>query len=280
MEKKTLEFRTLQAGEIDCRIATVTAKGASLLLYKDARVDQNVLDETVGPMNWQRTHSRDNANCTVSLWDDEKKQWIAKEDTGTESYTEKEKGLASDSFKRACFNWGIGRELYTAPFIWIPAGSCRIQEKEERNGKKWACYDRFSVQEIGYDKARNICSLVIQNDTQKGKIVFNLKNPDAVDKTTLPASSCTARPEELKEEPRIGKEHIQTLFNECGRTGLHWRQITQTYGVEEMKELTISQFRDAMEKFKRYPDKPDPSLTVPPDDMQQKEELPWNQPAR
>ena len=94
MEKLT--FRLLEASEIDCRIATVSEKGVSLLLYKDARVDQNILDETVGPMNWQRSHSRDNANCMVSLWDDEKKQWISKEDTGTESYTEKEKGLASE----------------------------------------------------------------------------------------------------------------------------------------------------------------------------------------
>ncbi|MFQ8839864.1 MAG: hypothetical protein ACLR8P_01765 [Clostridium fessum] len=84
-----LKFRLLKASEIDCRIATVSQKGVSVLLYKDARVDQNILDETVGPMNWQRSHSRDNANCTVSLWDDEKKQWISKEDTGTESYTEK-----------------------------------------------------------------------------------------------------------------------------------------------------------------------------------------------
>ena len=79
-----LSFRTLKAAEIDCRISTVSQKGISLLLYKDARVDQNILDETVGPMNWQRSHSRDNANCTVSLWDDEKQQWISKEDTGTE----------------------------------------------------------------------------------------------------------------------------------------------------------------------------------------------------
>lgn len=107
MEKKALEFRTLQAGEIDCRIATVTEKGVSLLLYKDARVDQNILDETVGPMNWQRAHSRDNANCTVSIWDGEKQQWISKEDTGTESYTEKEKGLASDSFKRPALTGGL-----------------------------------------------------------------------------------------------------------------------------------------------------------------------------
>ena len=102
------------------RVATVKKdnSGCSLLLYKDARVDMRILDETFGPMNWQRHHGRDNANCIISVWDDDKKQWIEKEDTGTESNTEAAKGLASDSFKRAGFNWGIGRELYDAPFIW------------------------------------------------------------------------------------------------------------------------------------------------------------------
>ena len=102
-----LKLRPLRAEEVDCRVNIVRKNGVGILLYKDARCDQNILDECVGPMNWQRHHSRDNANCIVSIWDDEKKQWIEKEDTGTESYTEKEKGLASDSFKRACFNWGI-----------------------------------------------------------------------------------------------------------------------------------------------------------------------------
>lgn len=108
-EKKVLKrmFRLLRADEIECRVATVKEKGCSVLLYKDARCDQNILDETVGNMNWQRKHSRDNANCTVGIWDTEKKMWVEKEDTGTESFTEKEKGLASDSFKRACFNWGM-----------------------------------------------------------------------------------------------------------------------------------------------------------------------------
>lgn len=100
-----LKFRDLKANEIDARISTLNEKGASLLLYKDARVDMDILDETVGAMNWQRKHLRDNANCIVEIWDEDKKQWISKEDTGTESFTEKEKGLASDSFKRACFNW-------------------------------------------------------------------------------------------------------------------------------------------------------------------------------
>lgn len=103
-----LNFRPLYAEEIECRIGTVKeGKGVSLLLYKDARCDMAILDETVGAMNWKREHVRDNANCIVSIWDDEKKMWISKEDTGTESNTEKEKGLASDSFKRACVNWGM-----------------------------------------------------------------------------------------------------------------------------------------------------------------------------
>lgn len=85
------KFRDLKESEIDVRVAQVKEKGLALLLYKDARVDQDILDETVGAMNWQRKHTRDNANCIVEIWDDEKKQWISKEDTGTESFTEKEK---------------------------------------------------------------------------------------------------------------------------------------------------------------------------------------------
>jgi len=163
-----LEFRTLNANEIDCRVATIKKEGLTLLLYKDARVDQNILDETVGPMNWQRSHSRDNANCTVSLWDEDKKQWVAKEDTGKESFTEAEKGLASDSFKRACFNWGIGRELYSAPFIWISAENADI--KQGGSGKL-QCYDKFEVEQILYDDNRNIVALSIKN-VSKGKRVF------------------------------------------------------------------------------------------------------------
>lgn len=160
-------FRTLRADEIDCRIATVKQSGITLLLYKDARCDMNILDETVGPLNWQRSHSRENANCTVSIWDDERKQWVSKEDTGTESFTEKEKGLASDSFKRACFNWGIGRELYTAPFIFVKSGDCKVESK--RSGSGYTCNDRFYVSDIGYDDNRVINRLQIRH--QKSNIV-------------------------------------------------------------------------------------------------------------
>lgn len=160
-------FRDLRADEIECRVAMAKENGVSLLLYKDARCDQNILDETVGHMNWQRMHTRDNANCIVSLWDEKKQQWISKEDTGTESNTEKEKGLASDSFKRACFNWGIGRELYTAPFIWIKAEDLTSLQP---NGQNWKCYDTFEVQKIIIEN-KKIVALAIKN-TKSGKTCF------------------------------------------------------------------------------------------------------------
>lgn len=170
------KFRTLRADEIDCRVSQVKENGVTLLLYKDARCDQNILDETVGPMNWQRFHSRENANCTVQIWDDEKRQWIGKEDVGTPSNTEADKGLASDSFKRACFNWGVGRELYSAPFVFVTAERCNI--KKQNNGRL-TCNDHFSVKEIGYrpDGARDICKLIITNDKTK-QVVYNWTDTD------------------------------------------------------------------------------------------------------
>lgn len=163
-------FRDLRADEIECRVAQAKQNGVSLLLYKDARCDQNILDETVGPMNWMRQHTRDNANCFVSIWDEKKQMWVGKEDTGTESNTEKEKGLASDSFKRACFNWGIGRELYTAPFIWIKAADCETLEKDDRG--KWKCFDRFEVSSITIENKR-ITGLTIKN-SKNGKTVYTM----------------------------------------------------------------------------------------------------------
>ena len=164
-----LKFRDLQASEIDVRVATVSDKGCSLLLYKDARVDMDILDETVGAMNWQRSHSRENANCIISIWDSEKLQWISKEDTGTESFTEKEKGLASDSFKRSAFNWGVGRELYTAPFIWVKNDGVTLVEK---NGKK-STYDKFAVEQIIIEN-KKIVALSIKNvNLNKRVFVFD-----------------------------------------------------------------------------------------------------------
>ena len=168
---KELKFRTLKAEEIECRIGTLKKdSGLSLLLYKDARCDMDLLDETVGPMNWKREHSRDNANCIVSIYDEDKGEWISKEDTGSESNTEANKGLASDSFKRACVNWGIGRELYSALFIWISKKKCNISINPKTG--KAQCYDKFKVSNIHYNDSREIDGLVIVND--KNQIIYSL----------------------------------------------------------------------------------------------------------
>ena len=164
-----MKFRELKANEIECRVNQINEKGLTLLLYKDARCDMNILDETVGSMNWKRTHTRDNANCIVSIWDSEKNQWIDKEDTGVESNTEKEKGLASDSFKRACVNWGIGRELYTAPFIYVPVDKANIKLN---NKGKYVSLDKYKVSTIKTIKG-TIVELRIIN--QRKEVVYYYK---------------------------------------------------------------------------------------------------------
>ena len=160
------KFRLLKADEIDVRVSQIQSNWATLLLYKDARVDMDILDETVGCMNWKREHLRDNANCIVSIYDEVKREWVSKEDTGTESFSEAEKGLASDSFKRACVNWGIGRELYTSPTIFIfPNKDMTPKGKDGEfylNDKgKYETKTRFSVDYINYDDDRNISDLII-----------------------------------------------------------------------------------------------------------------------
>lgn len=165
-----MNFRKLKASEVECRINSVKQTGLVLLLYKDARCDMNILDETVGPEGWQRNHELINGNlfCNVGIKIND--EWIWKQDVGTESYTEKEKGQASDSFKRACFNWGIGRELYTAPFIWMPATKCKIE-----SGK---CYDHFEVTLLEYEGNAISALEILNTDT---KATYKYGTPGAAE---------------------------------------------------------------------------------------------------
>jgi len=223
-----LTFRPLEAREIECRVAQVSkdGKGLSLLLYKDARCDMAILDETVGAMNWQRKHGRENANCVVSIWDDAKKAWIEKEDTGTESNTEAEKGLASDSFKRACVNWGIGRELYTAPFIWITPDKCTI-EKDDKSGK-YNCRDHFTVTDIGYNEHREINRLTIFNDKRKAA-VYEYSNGKSQKVEAAPVPY-----EQIVEDAKA----IDPSYDPDGKaTEAHLNLLRQYYTGENLKKL-------------------------------------------
>lgn len=158
------EIRLLRASEIECRVGQCgkSSKGwCSILLYKDARCDQRILDEVFGMFGWKRKHEVINGQlcCTVSIKDPVSGEWVDKQDVGVESNTEAVKGSFSDAFKRASFNWGVGRELYTAPKIFITLGE---NEMVQKNGK-WTVSPKvsFIVSEIGYDESRNINKLVI-----------------------------------------------------------------------------------------------------------------------
>lgn len=239
-----MKFRKLKASEIDARVATVNEKGCSLLLYKDARVDQNILDETVGCLNWQRSHQLigDRLYCTVSIWDDKKGQWISKQDVGTESYTEKEKGQASDSFKRACFNLGIGRELYTAPFIWIPNSKCNIVEK----GGKATTYDRFVVDEIGYDEVGNINRLVIRNTGstfgKRNDIVYQLGNP------VTEEQKAEAKYDEVRAQ-KISKTDITALKKKYPSEE-QVKNIFSHFGIDKWEDMTAEQYAELIKTMK------------------------------
>ena len=236
MNKKNL-FRYLTADEIECRVATVSEKGCSLLLYKDARCDMNILDETFGPMNWRRSHTRDNANCIVSIWDDEKQQWTDKEDTGTESFTEKEKGLASESFKRACFNWGIGRELYTAPFIWIPAKDANVQSK---NGK-WTTYEKFSVTKMDIVDGK-IVALNIASD-KTGKIVYSFGYTRNV-----------ANEEDAEQDQKPNIEALKSLLD---KNGIRMETVFELYKIKSEEEITSSKYANIIKNLDKIKQKQD-----------------------
>lgn len=221
-----LTFRDLKASEIDCRIAMVKPNGISLLLYKDARVDQNILDETVGPFNWQRSHEVIDGNlyCTVSIYDTEKGIWVSKQDVGKDSNTEKEKGRASDSFKRACFNWGIGRELYTTPFIWISANNCTINRTK--------CNDKFVVEQIVIED-KIIKELSIKNKNN-GRIVYTMGKPT----TEQPVKPHT-----------LDASRVATLQSCIQSHGQTVEMVCKTFKVKSLKELNIVQFDYLMKRM-------------------------------
>ena len=208
MEAK--KIRLLTEDEIECRVAQcgMGKYGAwcTLLLYKDARVDMRILDEVYGQNNWQREHTLigDRLYCTISIWDEEKKQWIKKQDVGTESNTEKEKGQASDSFKRAGFNVGIGRELYTAPFIRINLKDGEFDVKKDQYGKdRVSTYSKFNVAKITHNEDGSIAEVFITDE--QGEVRFpkngKLKNEPA------PAPQPAQTPEPVKKKPTFDLSH-------------------------------------------------------------------------
>lgn len=237
-------IRTLYASEIECRVGTLKqdGSGCSLLLYKDARVDMRLLDEVFGPMNWKRTHDVVNGNlfCTLSIWDAEKKEWVSKQDVGVESKTEAEKGQASDAFKRAGFNWGIGRELYTAPFIWIQLDRSEVYQRNSSYG----LITKFRVKDIGYNDKREVDRLVIEDG--KGNVRYTFGNtPEKVSKPAVSVQGSgavfTGAVLDAAIREMTGVKNRQELESV-------WRKHPELQNNNEFRNIT-------MEMGKKYPPK-------------------------
>lgn len=217
--------RLLRADEINCRVQQVTEKnGAIILLYKDARVDMAVLDETYGPTNWKREHTEIGGKlfCTISVWNKES-GWVSKQDVGVESNMDATKGEASDAFKRAGFNWGIGRELYTAPFIFVQLEPGEY--KTGHNGKQQATFQfALTVKEIAYNDKEEIQTLVLVDRKGRERFTFG-KNANA----SVPLKHDA--PQE-KPEQDIRTERIKALCKH--------HNITSKVFNDYMKELKLS----------------------------------------
>lgn len=229
------KIRELRADEIEARVGIVRRTGVSLLLYKDARCDMNILDEVFGITGWKRHHELINGAlfCTVSIRD-ENGEWISKQDVGVESYTEAVKGAASDSFKRACFNIGIGRELYTAPFIWIPSDKVTIVED---NGKL-KVKDSFHVSYISYDEGGKVIkSLEIRNQKKEIVCQFNMENK-VPKQASQPAN-----------KNQLSDYHMKRLYEEMQRTGVTEQKIVERFHVS-LVNLTERDYKRIMSALK------------------------------
>lgn len=213
----------LQANEISCRVQQISEKGLSLLLYVTSRDGQKRLDEKYGPLGWQDRYEVIDGDlyCIISAWDKEKKMWISKEDVGTASYTAKEKGRASDAFKRACVKHGIGRELYTAPFIWISEKYCHI--KTDANGKS-TTKDKFFVNLISYTSDRKIDELEIVN--QDMEIVFKQYASQKID--------------DIK---------YKVLLDKLKEANVSMDSVVELFHVNVLQELDINQWNRLMRKL-------------------------------
>jgi len=251
MENCTNEIRLLRADEIECRIAVINEKGLSLLLYKDVRVDQKILDETFGVFGWKRSHQCIDGNlyCTVEIRDRETGEWIAKQDVGTTGYAEKEKSQASDSFKRACFNWGIGRELYTAPFIWIPASNVQIQRKND----KYYCNENFHVASIAYNDLREIAGFSITND--RGNCIYEWKSSaKAMTGTDGAEKKSPVKKETEKESAKtagtkkssLTKKQMDGLATELKRTGVAMEAVKERYHIDDPRQMSEELYNKVM----------------------------------
>lgn len=232
------KIRCLQPNEIEVRVQSVGEKGAQLLLYKDSRCDKRILDETFGILGWKDSYQEIKGNlfCTVSIWDDDKKQWVDKQDCGVESFSEKEKGQASDAFKRACFNVGIGRELYTRIFYYA-----NVATKYDASKKKYELADKYMTFHVVEIKTNEETEKI-----EKIKIADNKDNIVFEYGYSKPSSKKTTTKTD-KEEPKqeevamIDAKQTKALHAIFGKNEKLKESVYNQLKIKSSKELTYPQ---------------------------------------
>lgn len=240
-----ITFRPLTANEIECRVGNVAKSGNGffLLLYKNARVDQTILDETFGSWNWQCKYYqvKNTMVCSVGIRRTESDEWIWKDNGGDDDYqAEQVKAELSDAFKRACFNWGIGRELYYSPKIWINA------QGENTTSA------RYSVKIIEYNDKKRITYLVVINDKTK-EVVFSYGKPS---KGAPSGENEPKTPTPTVDEPKgsIDKNDLKTIqayltsfSSESCKKFYTW--LDKTYGTMNPETLTLTQGKEVLKRL-------------------------------
>jgi len=232
VSEKDLKFRTLKVDEVDCRIDQVKSDYATLLLYPNARTIMDILDESVGASNWQRAHAEHKGNLFCSIGINFESGWVWKEDAGEESNASAEKGHASDSFKRAAVNWGIARELYTAPFIKVTDCEIYASGKDKNGDPKYSTKSRYFVSDIGYDDQRNISRLVINNNKSK-QISFQYGTGKTTAKTESQKPEVTT-----KTKPETTAQTFPPKCSVCGKEILPTNSKGQFRTAYEVRDAT------------------------------------------
>lgn len=244
-----LDFPLLVADDIECRVGNVKqGKGFSLLLYKTARTDAKYLDLVVGAFNWQSKYYLLNNTlfCSIGVFNEERQEWIWKDDCGSETQVEAEKGQSSDAFKRAGFRWGIGRsELYSAPFIWV-------EETEQNTPKK-----KYQVKSISYDDNKEIKTLEIINE--KNEVVFSYGLKQKVAKTSEKAEKTTSENKgeffdlHANDDKPILKEQLDKILMYVFTLGEERKAkfdtwLLRDFNVKDYNSLTESQAKTIIAK--------------------------------
>jgi hypothetical protein len=245
-----ISFRNLKANEIEIRVERVTKGGAFLLLYKKARVDMNILDETVTPMGWKRSHEviNDNLFCNIAIYDTDIKEWVTKQDVGVESFAQKEKGEASDSFKRAGVCWGIGRELQTAPKIFV---QCKTKPKAIGKGydlEEQYMFEDARVSHIECNADKEITNLAIVD--KKGMVIFS-----NMGKSKKPVDPTEPDDDDIDINAKISLIQKKALTDRLESLKYPEKRICENYGLKSLGDMTIVQLADCNGQLSRIEDK-------------------------